>query len=190
MATQADAAEMEASRTAYRTSHRTPAGARIVAGIAAGALGGILMIGCMMIYASVTDAGATMPLKALGALVYGVEALVAGPTAMAVGVVIQIGLTIVIGILFAMLMSRETSTIAALFAGVAVGIALWAAMDLFVMPRANPTMAARIALMPLGYFAAHVAFGLGLAMTPTFMRTFTKERHERVRVSTQQILPI
>jgi hypothetical protein len=51
-------------------------------------------------------------------------------------------------------------------------------------------MAARIALMPLGYFAAHVAFGFGLAMTPTFMRTFTKEHHERVRVSTQQILPI
>jgi len=186
MATQADAAEMEASRSMYRT----PVGTRIVAGIIAGALGGILMIGCMMIYASVTDAGATMPLKALGALVYGVEALVAGPTAMAVGVVIQIGLTIVIGILFALFMSRKTSTGAALFAGIVVGIALWAAMDLFVMQRANPTMAARIALMPLGYFAAHVAFALGLAMTPTFMRTFTKERHERVRVSTQQILPI
>ena len=186
MATQADAAEMEASRSMYRT----PVGARIVAGIAAGALGGILMIGCMMIYASVTDAGATMPLKALGAAVYGVEALVAGPMAMAVGVAMQIGLSIVIGILFAMLMSRETSTVGALFAGVVVGIALWAAMDLFVMPQANPTMAARIALMPLGYFAAHVAFGFGLAMTPTFMRTFTKERHERVRVSTQQILPI
>src|SRR6266436_9193592 len=114
MATQADAAEMEASRTAYRTSHRTPAGARIVAGIAAGALGGILMIGCMMIYASVTDAGATMPLKALGALVYGVEALVAGPTAMAVGALIQLGIAIAIGMMFAMIVSRETSTVAAL----------------------------------------------------------------------------
>ena len=186
MATQSDTAEMRANESAYRNL----AGARIAAGIAAGILGGILMIGCMMIYASVTDAGATMPLKALGALVYGVEALVAGPTAMAVGVAMQIGLSIVIGILFAMLMSRETSTVGALFAGVVVGIALWAAMDLFVMPQANPTMAARIALMPLGYFAAHVAFALGLAMTPTFMRTFTKERHELVRVSTQQILPI
>jgi uncharacterized membrane protein YagU involved in acid resistance len=186
MASQADAAEMEASRSAYRTS----AGARIGAGIVAGALGGILMIGCMMIYASVTDAGATMPLKALGALVYGVEALVAGPTAMAVGVLIQLALSIVIGILFALFMSRETSTVAALFAGVVVGIALWAAMDLFVMPLANPTMAARIALMPFGYFAAHVAFGIGLAMTPALMRTFTKERHERVRVPTQQVLPI
>jgi len=186
MATQAEAAEMEARRSAYRT----PAGARIAAGIAAGAVGGILMIGCMMIYASVTDAGATMPLKALGALVYGVEALVAGPTAMLVGVLIQLALAIVIGIIFALFVSRETSTVAALFAGVVVGIAVWAAMDLFAMPQVNPTMAARIALMPLGYFFAHVLFGVGLAMSPAFIRMFAKERHERVRVQTQQILPI
>jgi hypothetical protein len=186
MATQAEAAEMAASRPVYRT----PASARIIAGIAAGALGGILMIGCMMIYASVTDAGATMPLKALGALVYGVEALVAGPTAMLVGVLIQLAISIVIGILFALFMSRGTSTVAALFAGIIVGIALWAAMDLFVLPRANPTMAARIALMPLGYFVAHVAFGVGLAMSPAFMRMFAKERRDTVRVQTQQILPI
>jgi hypothetical protein len=186
MAIQAEAAEMGSSRSVYRT----PASARIAAGIAAGALGGILLIGCMMIYASVTDAGATMPLKALGALVYGVEALVAGPTAMLVGVLIQLAISIVIGILFALCMSRETSTVAALFAGIVVGIALWAAMDLFVLPQANPTMAARIALMPLGYFVAHVAFGVGLAMSPAFMRMFAKERRDRVRVQTQQILPI
>ena len=173
-----------------RPVYRTPASARIAAGIAAGALGGILLIGCMMIYASVTDAGATMPLKALGALVYGVEALVAGPTAMLVGVLIQLAISIVIGILFALCMSRETSTVAALFAGIVVGIALWAAMDLFVLPQANPTMAARIALMPLGYFVAHVAFGVGLAMSPAFMRMFARERRDRVRVQTQQILPI
>jgi hypothetical protein len=186
MDTQAEAAEMEARRSAYRT----PVSARIVPGIAAGALGGILMIATMMIYASATDAGATMPLKALGALVYGVEAFVAGPTAMLVGVLIQLGLAIVIGILFALFVSRETSMVAAMFAGVMVGIALWAAMDLFVMPQVNPTMAARIALMPLGYFLAHVLFGVGLAMSPAFMRMFVRERPERVRVQTQQILPI
>jgi len=186
MATQAEAAEMGSSRPVYRT----PASARIAAGIAAGVLGGILLIGCMMIYASVTDAGATMPLKALGALVYGVEALVAGPTAMLVGVLIQLAISIVIGILFALCMSRETSTVAALFAGIVVGIALWAAMDLFVLPQANPTMAARIGRMPLGYFVAHVAFGVGLAMSTAFMRMFARERRDRVRVQTQQILPI
>ena len=86
-----------------------------------------------------------MPLKALGAFVYGVESLIAGPTAMLVVALIQLGFSIVLGILFALFVSRGTSTMAALFAGIAVGIAIWVAMDLFVLRFANPTMAARIA---------------------------------------------
>jgi hypothetical protein len=63
-------------------------------------------------------------------------------------------------------------------------------MNFFVLPQANPTMAARMALMPLGYFVAHVLFGIGLATSPAFMRMFVREQPERVRVRTQQILPI
>jgi hypothetical protein len=134
------------------------------------------MMGFMMTYASVTGAGVTMPLKALGALVYGVESLVAGPTAMLVGALIQLGFSIVLAILFALFVSRGTSTLAALFAGIAVGIAIWLAMVLFVLPFANQTMLARIALMPSAYFIAHLLYGVGLAMTPAFIRTFSKER--------------
>src|SRR3984893_13260728 len=137
------------------------------------------MMGFMMTYASVTGMGVTMPLKALGALVYGVESLVAGPPAMLVGALIQLGFSIVLGILFALFVSRGTSTMAALFAGIAFGIAIWVAMDLFVLPFTNPTMAARIAFMPLAYFAAHLLYGVGLAMTPAFIRAFTKERLNR-----------
>jgi uncharacterized membrane protein YagU involved in acid resistance len=154
---------------------RTSASARFAAGIAAGIVGSMLMMGFMMTYAGVTGAGVTMPLKALGALVYGVEALVAGPIAMLVGALIQLGFSIVLGILFALFVSRRTSTIAALFPGIAIGVAVWVAMDLFVLPVANQTMAARIALMPLAYFIAHLLHGVGLATTPAFLRTFSKE---------------
>jgi hypothetical protein len=54
-------------------------------------------------------------------------------------------------------------------------------MDLFVLPYENPTMAARVALMPLAYFIAHILYGFGLAMTPAFIRTFSKERHDQER---------
>ena len=162
--------------------YSTPASARIAAGIVAGALGGILMIGCMMIYANVTDAGATMPLKALGALVYGVEALVVGSMAMLAGAGIQLGFSIVLGILFALFTSRRTSIVAALFAGLAVGSVIWVAMDLFALPYMNPTMAARIALMPMAYFVAHLLFGIGLGLTPLFIRTFSRERRDERRV--------
>jgi hypothetical protein len=161
-------------------------GARLVAGIAAGIVGGILMIGFLMGYASLTGAGSTTPLKAIGALVYGVEALVAGTMALLTGASIQLGFAIVLGMLFALCVSRRTSLVSALFAGIAIGIAVWLIMDLLVLPLANPIMAARVALIPLAYFVAHVIYGLGLSTTPIFIRAFTKERHHARRVRRQE----
>src|ERR1700687_5111762 len=186
MVEESDTANPQASGTVYRTS----LGARFAAGIAAGIVGGILMMGFMMTYARVTGMGVTMPLKALGAQVYGVEALVSGPRAMLDGALIQLGFSIVLGVIFALFVSRRTSTIAALFAGIAVGIAIWVAMDLFVLPFTNPTMAARVALMPLAYFGAHLLYGVGLAMTPAFIRTFTKDRLNRGREGAAATQPI
>lgn len=169
---------------------RTSPGARFAAGIVAGVIGGLLMLGFMMTYAGVTGAGATMPLTALAAFVYGVEALVAGPDAMLVGASIQLGFSIVLGILFALCMSRATSTIAALFGGLLIGIIIWLAMDLIVLPQWDPTMADRITLMPLAYFIAHLLYGFGLAMTPAFIRTFSKERDTNERGHAAQTQPI
>src|ERR1700732_791697 len=102
MVEELDTANPQASGTVCRTS----LGARFAAGIAAGIVGGILMMGFMMTYASVTGASVTMPLKAFGALVYGVEVLIAGPRAMLDGALIQLGFSIILGILFALFVSR------------------------------------------------------------------------------------
>jgi len=174
MTEQSDTASVDASASADRVSW----GRRLAAGIADGILSAILMMGFMMAYSSVTGAGVTMPLKALGALVYGVEALVAGSMAMLAGAGIQLGFSIVLGILFALFTSRRTSIVAALFAGIVVGIVIWVAMELVVLPYMNPTMAARIALMPLAYFIAHLLYGIGLGLTPVFIRTFSRKRHD------------
>ena len=139
-----------ADRARSDSAGRVSWGRRLVAGIADGILSAILMMGFMMAYSSATGAGMTMPLKALGALVYGVEALVAGSMAMLAGAGIQLGFSIVLGILFAVCTSRRTSIVAALFAGMAVGVVIWLVMELVVLPYMDPTMAARIALMPAG----------------------------------------
>ena len=166
-------------------------GRRFAAGIVDGILSAILMMGFMMAYSNAIGEGLTMPLKALGALVYGVEALVAGSTAMLAGAGIQLGFSIVLGILFALCMSRRTSIIAALFAGLAVGIVIWVAMELVVLPYMNPTMAARIALMPMAYFESHLLYGIGLGLTPLFIRAFSGKRDERRRVSRRtEALPV
>ncbi len=170
---------VDASAPANRVSW----GSRLVAGIVDGIFSAILMMGFMMAYSNAIGEGVTMPLKALGGLVYGVEALVAGSMAMLAGAGIQIGFSIVLGILFALCMSRRTSIIAALFAGLAIGIVIWVVMDLVVLPYMNPTMAARIALMPMAYFVAHLLFGLSLGLTPLFIRAFGGKVDERRRVS-------
>jgi hypothetical protein len=175
MAEQSDTPSVDASAPADRASFSW--GRRLAAGIAGGILSTILMMGFMMAYSSATGAGVTMPLKALGAFVYGVEALVVGSMAMLAGAGIQLGFSIVLGILFALFISRRTSIIAVLFAGIGVGIVIWVAMELVVLPYMNPTMAARIALMPLAYFIAHLLYGIGLGLTPVFVRKFTRKRH-------------
>jgi uncharacterized membrane protein YagU involved in acid resistance len=181
----------EQSRAAIVDTDRVSWDRRFAAGIADGILSAILMMGFMMAYSNATGAGTTMPLKALGALVYGVEALVAGSMAMLAGAGIQLGFAIVLGILFALCMSRRTSIVAALFAGIAIGIVIWVAMELVVLPYMNPTMAARMALMPMAYFVAHLLFGIGLGLTPLFVRTFSRKRRDERRVERPaEALPI
>jgi uncharacterized membrane protein YagU involved in acid resistance len=173
MAARNDTAGLTAEGYDYY-GYRTRAGARIGAGVAAGILAAILMLAGMIGFSSMMGEGITMPLKAIGAMVYGVEALVVGPSAVAIGALIQFGFAIVLGLIFALTVSRRTHLAAALFAGVVFGIVVWIITDVFVLPMADPIMSARFALMPLGYFIANILLGLGLAMTPAFMRAFSR----------------
>jgi hypothetical protein len=160
----------------YRYDASAPVGSKFAGGIVAGIVAAVLMMGSMMAYSNAIGEGITMPLKALGALVYGVEALVAGSTAMAAGAGIELAFSIAIGILFGLAMSRRSSVILTMLSGIIVGIAIWVAMDLYVLPQMDPTMSARIALMPMAYFGAHVLFGIGLGLTPLFVRAFSGGR--------------
>jgi hypothetical protein len=54
----------------------------------------------------------------------------------------------------------------------------------------NPTMAARIALMPLAYFIAHLLYGIGLGLTPVFVRTFSGMRPDHRAERPAEALPI
>ena len=171
----------------YRYSASVPVGSKFAAGVTAGIFAAILMMGFLMACSSAIGEGPTMPLKALGALVYGVEALIAGSTAVAAGAGIELGFSIVLGILFGLAMSRRSSVILTMLGGILVGVVTWVAMELYVLPQMDPTMAARIALMPMAYFVAHVLFGIGLGLTPLFVRAFSRERHGRRSRDTQRM---
>ena len=171
----------------YLYSASIPVGSKFAAGVTAGIFAAILMMGFLMACSSAIGEGPTMPLKALGALVYGVEALIAGSTAIAAGAGIELGFSIVLGILFGLAMSRRSSVILTMLGGILVGVLIWVAMELYVLPQMDPTMAARIALMPMAYFVAHVLFGIGLGLTPLFVRAFSREQHGRRSRDTQRM---
>lgn len=149
---------------------------KLAAGAIAGILAAILMMGSLMAYSGVIGAGVWMPLKTLAGLIYDVEALVGGSVATVSGAGIQLGFSVALGILFGLATSRRTSMILALLAGVAIGIAIWAAMELYVLPFLDPVMEARIALMPIAYFVAHVLFGVGLGTTPLLVGALSRRR--------------
>jgi hypothetical protein len=151
-------------------------GEKLAAGAIAGILAAVLMTGSLMAYSDAIGAGVWMPLKTLAGLVYGVEALLAGSLAISTGAGIQLGFSVALGILFGLTVSRRTSVVLALFAGLAIGIAIWAAMELYVLPFLDPTMEARIALMPGAYFVAHVLFGIALGITPLLVRALSRRR--------------
>jgi hypothetical protein len=100
-----------------RTADTVSVGSKFAAGILAGTVAAVLMMGFMMAYSNAIGEGITMPLKALGALVYGVEALVTGSAAMAAGAGIELAFSIALGILFGLAMSRRSSVILTMIAG-------------------------------------------------------------------------
>jgi hypothetical protein len=64
-------------------------------------------------------------------------------------------------------------------------------MDLYVLPQTDPTMAARIALMPMAYVFAHVLFGIGLGLSSVFVLTLSRRPRERRGVEyAREALPI
>jgi hypothetical protein len=100
-------------------------------------------------YARVMGAGLTTPLKAIGAFLYGVEALVVGPDAMLAGALIQLGFSI-----------RTRNCVCAVYfpRNIDASCAVcrnhswhrYLGCDGFVRaPIRDPTMAARVAIMPL-----------------------------------------
>jgi hypothetical protein len=142
------------------------------AGITAGLVGGALMALFLMTYMAVVGYGFWMPLRLIGATIYGVDALVAGAGIAALGGIIHLVISTLFGVLFASLVQRHAGPAAAVVFGVAFGVVVLVLMTYLVLPTLDPVMRARVALVPGAWFLAHLLFGLGVATAPRFRRAF------------------
>lgn len=144
--------------------------AALVSGIATGILGGTVMILILMITTAARGLGFWTPLQSLAATFLGVEALVGGTWTMLLGLAFHLAVASVLAFVYAALVGRTASFGGALLTGAAYGLAIYAFMSFFLLPMVNPVMAARVALLPVVWFFAHMAFGATLALAPLLKR--------------------
>ena len=90
----------------------------IEAGAAAGLIGGALMAGWAVIAALVNGQGPFAPFALFGATFLGVEALLGGAGAVALGLALHLCMSVLLGVVFAAIVGRDPARSFAAFAGV------------------------------------------------------------------------
>jgi hypothetical protein len=148
---------------------RDGAGEIIKAGVVAGIIGGMLMAMIMMVATAAGGMGLLAPLRLIAATFYGKDAMTGGGP-LIVGLMVHMMNSMVFGVLFAWIAGRRLATLPALMAGVAFGVAIWAIMTFGGLPMLNPMMRESVAMMPVAWFIAHVAFGMGVGSAPALRR--------------------
>src|SRR5579883_1541316 len=150
-------------------AEKTASGEVIGAGIIAGLIAGIILGGFAMAYASIVGAGVWTPMQEIAATFYGPIALLKTSAAFW-GVIIHLVVSALWGILFATIIPRRISPWEAYLGGLLFGIGVWIAMTFLVLPTVDPTMRARVALMPGTWFLLHLAFGAFVSVAALLRR--------------------
>ena len=143
----------------------------IGAGVVAGIIGGMLMAMIMMIATAAGGMGLLAPLRLIAATFYGNDAMTGGGP-LIVGLMIHMMNSMVFGVIFAWIAGRRLPAFQALMAGVAFGVAIWVVMTFGGLSMLNPMMRERVAMMPVAWFIAHAAFGMGVGSAPGLRRRF------------------
>jgi hypothetical protein len=152
-----------------------PAGAEILkAGVVSGLIGGVLMAVWAMFATLALGLGAFAVPQLIGAAFRGPEALLQGPGTIVLGVVLHLIVSAVFGVLFAMLVRRDTPRGIAVLAGVAFALGVFVLMTFVVVPVVNPVMANRVSMMIGTVLVMHVLYGFGLGLAPMLRRRFAR----------------
>lgn len=152
----------------------------VSAGLKAGILAGLAMAMVSMMMAMMTGEGFWAPVKKISVTLLGQSAVQhAGFEVMPVmvGMIIHFGTAIGFGILFVMLMGRQSYG-SAIGCGIAYGLGIWVVMHFLVLPVINSVMAQ----MPYLQFAMlHIIFGGMLGSYPAFLPPVSKSEPRRIR---------
>ena len=144
--------------------------AALEVGLSAGGAGAALMMVWWMAQAGATGYGLLFPLNQIGAAFRGPEALVGGTSVILSGLLLHAFTSIVFGTLFSAAVTAKTRVPSSIVAGMVYSMLVLLFMTYVVLPYANPVMRQRVIAAPGAWFFAHIAFGLGVGLTPLFKR--------------------
>lgn len=142
----------------------------VVSGAVAGTVAGAIMGGVATGWAAVTGMGAALPAQAVAATAYGVGALVGDAEVIAFGAVLHLVVSAALGMVFALFVHTWHGPRTALALGLLYGIAVWLLATWVALPRFDPVMAGRVALVPIEWLVLHLAYGAGLLVVPGLER--------------------
>jgi uncharacterized membrane protein YagU involved in acid resistance len=139
-----------------RVNVEEPLARRLLRGAIGGVVAGMVFAGVTMWFADSTGGKAEMPLRMISTIVKGDQAMAAGTTDPAVGVVVHVLLSALFGMVFALAVGRFRTNGTVAVAGTAYGLLLYVVNFLVLTPLAFTTF--RDANQPFEVFA-HLVFG-------------------------------
>jgi len=147
------------------------------AGAVSGLVGGVAMALFATIYAAWAGLGFWTPVEAIAQTVLGSD--MTGASAIIIGLAIHVAVSMLFGVLFALVTPRDVIGAPSVAFGMFAGLAILVIMNLVVLPVINPQMRAHLmwgsrphALPVWVAFVTHLIYGLGLSLAPSLRRRF------------------
>lgn len=159
-----------------------PSGGVAAGGAASGIIAGTAMMLALMAWSGSMGQGFWTPLELVGGAFLGVQSVLGGFWAGALGLALHLATAAFWGMLFASLVSLETTPAQGLWAGLVYGVAVWATMTWVGLPILDRTLEARVGLMEGAWFCAHLIYGASLCIAPGLRRRFSEQRAAEERV--------
>jgi hypothetical protein len=143
-------------------------------GAVTGIVGGLLMLALVLPYTGASGLGVHLFPRGVAAILYDVDALVGGPGIIAVGYLVHFAAAILWGVLFTWFVRTETTLSGSFAWAVAYAVGVWLFMTYAALPILNPVLAARVLLMPVVWFFAHLLFAGALTFAPRLRRMVSR----------------
>lgn len=132
----------------------------IIAGPVAGILGGVVLAGSLVLSAIVQGAEPLSAIQPMGARFASADALNGGSGRLVFGVFLHLGVSALVGLLFALVLPRDFPPRSAALLFVGFAFIVMGFMTSVVVPAVNPVLKGRFHDLGGSWVVAHALFGL------------------------------